>query len=89
MTGPPPTSGSTCPRCGRCCARASYRAALERQGRAGIEETVIAGDERAVERAVRAYSDAGATELVASLTGDDADRARTRDFLAGLRGIRS
>jgi F420-dependent oxidoreductase-like protein len=66
----------------------SYRALLERQGRAGIEETVIAGDERTVEQAVRAYADAGATELVASLTGDDADRARTRDFLAGLRGIR-
>jgi F420-dependent oxidoreductase-like protein len=67
----------------------SYRSMLERQGQSGVQETVIAGDERAVERAVRAYADAGATELVASLAGDDSDRARTRDFLARLRGVRS
>jgi F420-dependent oxidoreductase-like protein len=63
----------------------SYRALLDRQGQEGVHETVVAGDEAAVERAVRAYADAGATELVASLAGDEDDRARTRAFLATLR----
>jgi F420-dependent oxidoreductase-like protein len=63
----------------------SYRAMLDRQGRAGVHETVVAGDERTVEQAVRAYAEAGATELVASLSGGEQDRARTREFLAALR----
>jgi F420-dependent oxidoreductase-like protein len=63
----------------------SYRAMLDRQGRAGVRETVVAGDERTVERAVLAYAEAGATELVASLPGGEQDRARTREFLAARR----
>ncbi|MEU7883945.1 TIGR03564 family F420-dependent LLM class oxidoreductase [Microbispora bryophytorum] len=65
-----------------------YRAILDRQGRSGVEETVVAGDESAVERAVRAYAEAGATELVVSPFGDARERARTLGLLAALRGRR-
>ncbi|WP_433174351.1 TIGR03564 family F420-dependent LLM class oxidoreductase [Actinoallomurus sp. CA-150999] len=63
----------------------AYRSVLDGQGMSGVHETVIAGDESTVERAIRAYADAGATELVASSTGDEGDRARTLAFLAALR----
>ncbi|GAA4628371.1 TIGR03564 family F420-dependent LLM class oxidoreductase [Actinoallomurus vinaceus] len=63
----------------------NYRSALNRQGLSGIQETVIAGDESTVERAVRAYADAGATELVASRTGGERDWPRTLAFLSALR----
>jgi F420-dependent oxidoreductase-like protein len=62
-----------------------YRSILARQKSEGVEETVIAGDERTVERAVGAYADAGATELVASLFGEEQARARTRELLSTLR----
>jgi F420-dependent oxidoreductase-like protein len=63
----------------------AYRSALDRQGMSGVHETVIAGDESAVERAVKAYADAGATELVVSPLGDDRDRARIIELLAAIR----
>jgi F420-dependent oxidoreductase-like protein len=63
----------------------SYRTILARQEKSAVEETVIAGDERAVEQAVGAYADAGATELVASVFGDEQDQARTRELLSMLR----
>lgn len=65
----------------------SYRALLERQGLAGIEQTVIAGDERVLERAVLAYAEAGATELVASLRGTGQEKARTLELLSALHGL--
>jgi F420-dependent oxidoreductase-like protein len=64
----------------------SYRALLERQGLSGIGETVIAGDERVLERAVLAYAEAGATELVASLHGTEQEQARTLELLSALHG---
>jgi F420-dependent oxidoreductase-like protein len=64
---------------------ASYRSLLDRQDMSGIGETVVAGDEGVIERAVRAYADAGATELVASLHGSDEEKARTLEILAALR----
>jgi F420-dependent oxidoreductase-like protein len=63
----------------------SYRALLERQGRSGLHELVIAGDERTVERAIRSYADAGTTELAVSLHGAPEARARTLTLLSGLR----
>ncbi len=51
----------------------------------GIGETIIAGDEGVIERAVRAYAEAGATELVAGLHGSDEEKARTLEILAALR----
>jgi F420-dependent oxidoreductase-like protein len=62
----------------------AYRATLDRQGMTGVHETVVAGDEDAVERALRAYADAGATELIVSTAGDERDRARTLRLLASL-----
>ena len=56
---------------------ASYRALLERQGQRNVAETVVAGDEDTVVAAVRAYADAGATDVLVSLVGDDAEKART------------
>jgi hypothetical protein len=63
----------------------SYRVMLDRQGRSGVQELVVAGDERTVERALRSYADAGTTELAASLHGGPQVRARTLAFLADLR----
>jgi F420-dependent oxidoreductase-like protein len=65
---------------------ASYRSLLDRQGMSGIHETAITGDERVIERAVRAYAEAGATELVASLHGSEQEKARTLGLLSALRG---
>ena len=65
---------------------ASYRSLLDRQGMSGIHETAITGDERVIERAVRAYAEAGATELVASLHGSEQEKVRTRGLLSALRG---
>ncbi|WP_280362346.1 TIGR03564 family F420-dependent LLM class oxidoreductase [Nocardia wallacei] len=56
---------------------ASYRTLLDRQGQRNVAETVVAGDEEAVAAAVRAYADAGATDLLVSLVGDAAEKART------------
>jgi F420-dependent oxidoreductase-like protein len=56
---------------------ASYRALLDRQGQSNVVETIVAGDEDTVAAAVRAYADAGATDVLVSLVGDDAEKART------------
>ena len=53
----------------------------------GIHQTAITGDEHVIERAVRAYAEAGATELVASLHGSEQEKARTRGLLSALRGL--
>ena len=63
----------------------SYRSLLDRQGMSGVHETAITGDERVIERAVRSYAEAGATELVASLHGSKQDKARTLGLLSALR----
>lgn len=63
----------------------AYRAVLDRQGMASAPETVVAGDEHVIEQAIRAYASAGATEVVASLFGDEPDQARTRELLRALR----
>ncbi|MBL7500639.1 TIGR03564 family F420-dependent LLM class oxidoreductase [Frankia sp. CNm7] len=62
-----------------------YRAVLERQGRSGVEETVVAGDEETVARAVAEYAAAGVTELVVGPVGDERAWARTLELLASLR----
>jgi F420-dependent oxidoreductase-like protein len=61
-----------------------YRAMLEREGVTGVEAVAIFGDESTVERDVRRYADAGATEFIASLVGSAAERARTIEVLASL-----
>ena len=63
----------------------SYRSLLDRQGLSSIAETAVVGDERVIEQAVRAYAEAGATELVASLHGSDEEKVRTLELLSALR----
>ncbi|MCM3924241.1 LLM class F420-dependent oxidoreductase, partial [Frankia sp. AiPs1] len=60
----------------------SYRAVLDREGLGGVHETVVAGTAEAVERAVRRYADAGATELLVGLIGDSQERVRTLGVVA-------
>lgn len=62
-----------------------YRAVLDRQGLTSVAETVIAGDEDTVARALTEYAAAGATELVVGPVGDEPTWARTVDLLAALR----
>ncbi|MEV8631026.1 LLM class F420-dependent oxidoreductase [Streptosporangium sp. NPDC051023] len=66
----------------------SYRTILDRQGKAGVHETVVAGDETTVEKALLRYAEAGATELVVSPFGTEHERSRTIELLASLRGSR-
>lgn len=60
----------------------SYRAMLEREGATAPSDVALVGDEATLEAAMRRLSDAGATELVASLIGDAEERRRTLDVLA-------
>jgi F420-dependent oxidoreductase-like protein len=64
----------------------SYRVLLDRQGQSNVAETIVAGDEDAVAAAVRAYADAGATDVLVSLVGDDAEKARTLKLAGELAG---
>lgn len=63
---------------------ASYRTLLDRQGQRNVVETIVAGDEDAVAAAVRAYADAGATDVLVGLVGDDAEKARTLKLAGDL-----
>ncbi|MEU1954154.1 hypothetical protein ACH474_03990 [Nocardia rhamnosiphila] len=63
---------------------ASYRTLLDRQGQRNVAETVVAGDEETVAAAVRAYSAAGATDLLVSPVGDNAEKARTLELAGEL-----
>jgi F420-dependent oxidoreductase-like protein len=65
----------------------SYRAMLDREGVAGPTDIAIVGDEATVERGIRRLTDAGATELMATLFGTDAENARTLDLVARLGRI--
>lgn len=64
----------------------SYRTLLDRQGQQNVAETIVAGDEGTVAAAVRAYADAGATDVLVSLVGDDAEKARTLKLAGELVG---
>lgn len=64
----------------------SYRALLDRQGQSNVAETVIAGDEDTVAAAIHAYVDAGATDVLVSLVGNSAEKARTLNLAGELAG---
>lgn len=68
----------------------NYQRVLEREGATKPEELAVTGDEAAVERQIRALSDAGATDFVAWAypVGDDAAESlsRTWELLGGLAG---
>jgi hypothetical protein len=63
----------------------SYRAMLDKEGAAGPGDVAIVGDEAAVVAGIRSMADAGTTEFVAAVFGDDDTMARTTDVLLGLR----
>jgi len=69
---------------------ANYRRMLDIEGVEGPSEVAIIGNEVEVERQLRSYADAGATDFVASIfpVGDDAEtsKARTWDLLKNLVG---
>ncbi|MGI5203053.1 LLM class F420-dependent oxidoreductase [Spirillospora sp. CA-108201] len=60
----------------------AYRAILDRQGLSGVHETVIAGDETTVTRALRRFAEAGVTDLLISPRSDKSDLL---PFAASLR----
>jgi F420-dependent oxidoreductase-like protein len=62
----------------------SYRAMLDREGVTHPLDLLVAGDESTVERALRRYVDAGATEILAFPVGPDEERARTVALLGEL-----
>jgi F420-dependent oxidoreductase-like protein len=62
----------------------SYRRSLDRAGFDGPGDTVLAGDEAELEKAVRAFADAGVTELQFCPVGPPVDRDRTIAFFGEL-----
>lgn len=62
----------------------SYKAILERGGASSVTDVVAVGDEKTVERELRRYADAGATDVVAALYGTPEEQRRTLETLAGL-----
>jgi alkanesulfonate monooxygenase SsuD/methylene tetrahydromethanopterin reductase-like flavin-dependent oxidoreductase (luciferase family) len=54
----------------------SYRAMLDKEGAQGAGEIAFVGDEEHVAGAIRALADAGATDFVAAVVGDEDQRAR-------------
>ena len=65
----------------------SYRAVLDRQGIARAEDTVLIGDEAVMEKELRRYADAGATEFQLCPVGPEKDQARTIDLFGDLARI--
>lgn len=63
----------------------SYRAILDRAGASEVTDVVAVGDEKAVERELRQYAGAGATDVVAMLFGEPEERLRTLEVVAGMR----
>ncbi|PSK99640.1 F420-dependent oxidoreductase-like protein [Murinocardiopsis flavida] len=63
---------------------ASYRAVLRREGASAPGDLLVAGDEAAVERALRRHLEAGATELAVSVFGTPEEQRRTMALLRAL-----
>jgi F420-dependent oxidoreductase-like protein len=62
----------------------SYRRSLDQAGFSGPEDTILAGNEAELEKAVRRFADAGATELQLCPVGPPAEQARTIEFFGEL-----
>ena len=63
-----------------------YRAVLDREGAAGPGDVAIVGNESSVETQLRHLESVGMTEFIAIPSGNERDRARTKDLLSGLVG---
>ena len=68
----------------------NYRRILDVEGAEGPAEVAVVGDEASVERQIRAFGDAGATDFIGSVmpVGDDAGQSmlRTRSLLKSVAG---
>jgi F420-dependent oxidoreductase-like protein len=62
----------------------SYRAMLDMEGAAGPADVAFLGDEDAVTASIEQLAAAGATDFVASVVGDRAERERTFSLLSAL-----
>ncbi len=62
----------------------SYRRSLDQAGFTGPEDTIIAGNEAELEKAVRRFADAGATELQLCPAGPPVEQARTIELFGEL-----
>jgi F420-dependent oxidoreductase-like protein len=62
----------------------SYRRSLDQAGLAGPEDTILAGNEAELEKAVRRFADAGVTELQLCPVGPPDEQARTIEFFGEL-----
>ncbi|MBS2532812.1 TIGR03564 family F420-dependent LLM class oxidoreductase [Catenulispora sp. NF23] len=60
----------------------AYQEILGRQGKTSVGDTLVAGDEKTLERELRAYADAGTTDLLVSPFGD---AERMIEFLGSIR----
>ncbi len=62
----------------------AYRAMLDREGADGVADIVIAGDDATIERQLRRYIDAGATEFALLPVGSAPEQRRTIELLTHL-----
>ena len=62
----------------------SYRAILDRGGASEVTDVVAVGDEKTVERELRRYADAGATDVIAMLFGTPDERRRTLEVVSAM-----
>ncbi len=62
----------------------SYRAMLDRQGAANPEDVAILGAEEQIETQLRQLQDAGTTDFVGVVFGDESERSLTEAFLGSL-----
>lgn len=62
----------------------SYRAMLDREGAAAASDVALVGDEDTVAAGIARLQGAGATDFVASIVGDRAERDRTTALLSSL-----
>jgi alkanesulfonate monooxygenase SsuD/methylene tetrahydromethanopterin reductase-like flavin-dependent oxidoreductase (luciferase family) len=62
-----------------------YRALLDRQGLGGVHETVLAGDEGTVAAGIGSYAEAGATDVLVTILGDDEQFSSSLDVLTDFR----
>jgi F420-dependent oxidoreductase-like protein len=62
----------------------SYKAMLDKEGAESAGDIGFVGDEESVAASVARLADAGATDFVASIIGDDAERARSFALMSEL-----
>jgi 5,10-methylenetetrahydromethanopterin reductase len=62
----------------------SYKAMLDKEGAQSAGEIAFVGDEEHVAGSIRALADAGATDFVAAVVGNEEQRARGFALLAEL-----